>query len=66
MNINPEKFKKLRKITGMNQKEFAEKYQIPYRTYQRWEEKGAEQYKYTLLRYAIEFNLYLSKTAEKE
>ena len=52
---NAEDFQELRKRTEMKQKEFAEKYGIPYRTYQRWEEEGAEQYKYTLLRAAVEY-----------
>ena len=54
MKISPEKFQELRKNTSLTQKQFSEKYNIPYRTYQRWEEQGAELYKYTLLSYAIE------------
>lgn len=61
-----EKFKELRKQTGLNQKEFSEKYGIPCRTYQRWEEEGAEQYKYTLLKYAVEFDLYLNCLDQKK
>lgn len=36
-------YKEMRTLTGLGQKEFAEKYNIPYRTYEKWE-RGENQH----------------------
>ena len=50
-----DKIKQLRKLTGMNRKEFCEYFQIPYRTVSEWELDGrhAPDYLIRLLEYYI-------------
>ena len=50
-----EEIKKLRESTGMNRKEFCERFEIPYRTMTEWENDGrhAPDYVIRLLAYYI-------------
>ncbi len=50
------KIKQLRESTGLNRKEFCEKFEIPYRTMTEWElgHRIAPPYVYRLLAYYIE------------
>lgn len=49
-------FKELRKSTGLTQKAFSEKFNIPKRTIESWEEGARKppQYAFDLLKYRIE------------
>ena len=59
------KMKELRESTGLNRKEFCEKFEIPYRTMTEWElgHRNAPPYVLRLLSYYIEMQ---SKLAENE
>lgn len=48
--------KEIREITGLNQTDFAKKYNIPLRTYQNWEygTRKPPEYVLTLLRMVVE------------
>lgn len=53
------KIKELRKLTGMNRREFCEYFQIPYRTVTEWElgNRHAPEYVLRLLEYYIRMEL---------
>ena len=55
--------KELRESTGLNRKEFCEKFEIPYRTMTEWElgHRNAPPYVYRLLAYYIETQRLLAK-----
>ena len=55
MDEYQEKIKKIRESTGLNRKEFCEKYDIPYRTMTGWElgQRHAPDYVIRLLAYYI-------------
>lgn len=55
MDEYQEKIKKIRESTGLNRKEFCEKYDIPYRTMTEWElgQRHAPDYVIRLLAYYI-------------
>ena len=55
MDEYQEKIKKIRESTGLNRKEFCEKYDIPYRTMTEWElgQRHATDYVIRLLAYYI-------------
>ena len=59
------KMKELRESTGLNRKEFCEKFEIPYRTMTEWElgHRNAPPYVLRLLSYYIEMQ---SKLTENE
>ena len=59
------RMKELRESTGLNRKEFCEKFEIPYRTMTEWElgHRNAPPYVLRLLSYYIEMQ---SKLAENE
>ena len=59
------KMKELRESTGLNRKEFCEKFEIPYRTMTEWElgHRNAPPYVLRLLSYYIEMQ---KKLAENE
>lgn len=48
--------KEIRELTGLNQTDFAKKYNIPLRTYQNWEggRRNPPEYVLTLLRTVVE------------
>lgn len=50
--------KEIREITGLNQTEFAKKYDIPLRTYQHWEngDRKPPQYVLTMLQRLAEID----------
>ena len=49
--------KEIRELTGLNQTDFAKKYDIPLRTYQNWEygTRKPPEYVLTLLRKVVEY-----------
>ena len=59
--------KQLRLATGMNRKEFAEYFEIPYRTLQDWELGNREmpEYLFRLLSYYVRVNLQLMQQGMK-
>lgn len=60
--------KKLREATGMNRKEFCERFNIPYRTVTEWERgtRNAPDYVLRLLAYYIKMeNIMKDKSNEK-
>ena len=61
------KIKELRKMTGMNRREFCEYFEIPYRTVTEWERntRHAPEYVLRLLEYYIRMEK-LMKEKEKE
>ena len=48
--------KEIRELTGLNQTDFAKKYNIPLRTYQNWEggKRNPPEYVLTLLQMVVE------------
>lgn len=48
MNTNAQELRSLRKATGMNRREFAEYFEIPYRTVQDWELENRQMPTYLL------------------
>ncbi len=64
-NVFSEKIKELRESTGLNRKEFCEKYEIPYRTMTEWElgHRNAPPYVLRLLAYYVEMQ---AKLGEKD
>ena len=61
------KMKELRESTGLNRKEFCEKFDIPYRTMTEWElgHRNAPPYILKLLTYYINMQKELSEKGEK-
>jgi len=61
------KMKELRESTGLNRKEFCEKFDIPYRTMTEWElgHRNAPPYVLKLLTYYINMQKELSEKGEK-
>ncbi len=57
------KMKELRESTGLNRKEFCEKFEIPYRTMTEWElcHRNAPPYVLRLLTYYVEMQRQLSE-----
>lgn len=57
----------LRKQTGMNRKEFAEYFQIPYRTITDWErgERQMPEYLYRLLAYKVRMENLIKNEGEE-
>ena len=55
--------KELRESTGLNRKEFCEKFDIPYRTMTEWElgHRSAPPYVYRLLSYYVEMQEKIDK-----
>ena len=55
--------KELRESTGLNRKEFCEKFDIPYRTMTEWElgHRIAPPYVYRLVTYYLKFSLAFSQ-----
>lgn len=53
-----EEIKKLREFTGLNRREFCEKYGIPYRTMTEWElgQRSAPDYVIRLLDYYVKMH----------
>ncbi|MBE5912699.1 MAG: helix-turn-helix transcriptional regulator [Pseudobutyrivibrio ruminis] len=64
-NVFSEKIKELRESTGLNRKEFCEKFEIPYRTMTEWElgHRNAPPYVLRLLAYYVEMQ---AKLGEKD
>lgn len=62
------KIRELRESTGLNRKEFCEKYDIPYRTVTEWElgQRIAPPYVLRLLTYYIEMQKRLAESGIKE
>ena len=62
------KMKELRESTGLNRKEFCEKFDIPYRTMTEWElgHRNAPPYVLRLLTYYIDMQRQLSENGSKE
>ena len=60
--------KEIREKTGLNKKEFSEKYCIPYRTIQNWEDgqRNPPEYVVTLLARVVEFENKGLKEWDKE
>ena len=63
MNNDQAGMRKLRESTGLNRKEFCEKYGIPYRTMTEWElgQRHAPEYVVRLLEYYIRTEKLLNK-----
>lgn len=63
MNHDQAEMRKLRESTGLNRKEFCEKYGIPYRTMTEWElgQRHAPEYVVRLLEYYIRTEKLLNK-----
>ena len=63
MDEYQEKIKKIRESTGLNRKEFCEKYDIPYRTMTEWElgQRHAPDYVIRLLAYYIKTQVILKE-----
>lgn len=59
-------FKELREASGMNKKQFAEYFGIPYRTVQNWELdiRQCPEYLLELMRYKLEKENIISKAGE--
>ena len=59
--------KHIRKVTQLSQAKFAEKYEIPIRTYEQWEaeKRTPPAYVYRLLAWAVFSDLYGMSTKEK-
>lgn len=57
------RIKELRELTGLNRKEFCEKFEIPYRTVTEWElgHRNAPPYVLRFLEYYIRTEKYLSE-----
>ena len=62
------KMKELRESTGLNRKEFCEKFDIPYRTMTEWElgHRNAPPYVLRLLTYYIDMQKQLSENGSEE
>ena len=62
------KMKELRESTGLNRKEFCEKFDIPYRTMTEWElgNRSAPPYVLRLLTYYIDMQKQLSENGSEE
>lgn len=62
------KMKELRESTGLNRKEFCEKFDIPYRTMTEWElgHRNAPPYVLRLLSYYIKMQKQLTETGIEE
>ena len=62
------KMKELRESTGLNRKEFCEKFEIPYRTMTEWElgHRNAPPYVLRLLSYYIKMQKQLTETGIEE
>ena len=62
------KMKELRESTGLNRKEFCEKFDIPYRTMTEWElgHRNAPPYVLRLLSYYIKMQKQLAETGIEE
>ena len=62
------KMKELRESTGLNRKEFCEKFDIPYRTMTEWElgHRNAPPYVLRLLTYYIEMQKELAEKGRRE
>lgn len=62
------KMKELRESTGLNRKEFCEKFDIPYRTMTEWElgHRNAPPYVLRLLSYYVEMQHKLSENSISE
>ena len=62
------KMKELRESTGLNRKEFCEKFEIPYRTMTEWElgHRNAPPYVLRLLTYYIEMQEKLAGSGNSE
>ena len=62
-NVFSEKIKELRESTGLNRKEFCEKFEIPYRTMTEWElgHRNAHPYVLRLLAYYVEMHAKLGE-----
>ena len=62
------KMKELRESTGLNRKEFCEKFDIPYRTMTEWElgHRNAPTYVLRLLTYYIDMQKQLSEKGSEE
>lgn len=53
------KYQKLRKLTGLSQRKFGEKYDIPYRTLQDWEHglRQPPEWAWKLLEFKVIYDL---------
>ena len=53
------RFLELRKMTGLSQRKFGDKYNIPWRTIQQWEcgERVPPEYVYELLKFKVECDM---------
>ena len=62
------KIKELRELTGLNRKEFCEKFEIPYRTMTEWElgHRNAPPYVLRLLTYHIKMQKALEENGISE
>lgn len=68
MDEYQEMIKKIRESTGLNRKEFCEKYEIPYRTMTEWElgQRHAPDYVIRLLAYYIKTQATLKEKNQDE
>lgn len=53
------KFLELRKMTGLSQRRFGERYNIPWRSLQDWEKdvRKPPEYVYELLKFKVEYDM---------
>ena len=66
--ISPMDYMELRESTGLNRKEFCEKFEIPYRTMTEWElgHRNAPPYVLRLLSYYVEMQRKLNENGISE